>query len=62
MYTRIMATITLEDFPETLAKNFTSPSISFSVFIDSLDDQWIDYPVGIGAGDFAKMLKKEWSM
>lgn len=57
-----MATITLEDVPETLAKNFTSPSISFSVFIDSLDDQWIDYPVGIVAGDFAKILRKEWNI
>ena len=57
-----MATITLEDVPETFAKNFTSPSISFSVFIDSLDDQWTDYPVGIVAGDFAKILRKEWNM
>ena len=62
LYNRDMSTITLQDVPDTFAKKFASSGVTFDIFVQELDNEWQDHKVGMRAGDFAAMLRKEWNM
>jgi hypothetical protein len=59
LYNKHISTITLQDVPDTFAKKFASSGVTFDVFVQELDNEWEDHKVGMRAGNFAEILRKE---